>query len=124
MHFLLYRTLNTNKKGKYKNFLHKVGRSWVSEVQDRSESKSNDLQLPGKQRTPRGPKQDPPSRLSSDFRIYKLEEKKFGGGKGKKKYSTRQCKACAAHKKQSETRYICKFCIVLLHKEPCFEKYH
>jgi hypothetical protein len=48
-------------------------------------------------------------------------KKKTGGGKGKKKYSTRQCKVCAAHKKQSETRYIFKFCIVLLHKEPCFE---
>jgi hypothetical protein len=79
--------------------------------------------LPEKQTTPRGPKKDQPGRISSDFRIYKLE-KKNGSGKGKKKYSTRQCKVCAAHKKQSETRYIFKFCIVLLHKEPCFEKYH
>jgi hypothetical protein len=29
--FFVYRTLNTNKV-KYKNFLHKVGRSWISEV--------------------------------------------------------------------------------------------
>jgi hypothetical protein len=60
------------QKRKYKNLLHKVGRSWVSEVQDRSESKSNDLQLPEKQTTPKGPKKDPPGRLPSDFRIYKL----------------------------------------------------
>jgi hypothetical protein len=79
----VYRILNTNKKGKYKNFLHKVGRSWVSEVQDRSESEYNDLQLPKKQTTPRGPKQDPPGRISSDFRIHKLEEKKWWWG-GKK----------------------------------------
>jgi hypothetical protein len=118
----VYRTLNTKKNVYYKNFVHEVGRSWISEVQNRSESKSNDLQLPEKQTTPRGPKQDPPGRLSSDFRIHKLE-KKFGGGREKKKYSTRQCTVCVAHK-QSETRYICKFCIVLLHKGPCFEKYH
>jgi len=34
--FFVYRTLNTNKKVKYKNFLHKVGRSWISEVQNQS----------------------------------------------------------------------------------------
>ena len=54
--------------------------------------------MPEKETTPRGPKQDPPSRLSGDFRIHKLE-KIFGGGEGKKKYPTRQCKVCAAHKK-------------------------
>jgi len=32
--FFVYRTLNTNKKVKYKNFLHEVGRSWISEVQN------------------------------------------------------------------------------------------
>ena len=36
--FVVYRTLNTNKKVKYKNFLHEVGRSWISEVQNLSES--------------------------------------------------------------------------------------
>jgi hypothetical protein len=44
-----------------------------------------------------GPKQDPPGRLSGDFRIYKLE-KMFGDGEGKKKYPARQCKMCAAQK--------------------------
>ena len=82
--FFVYRTLNTNKKGKYKNFLHEVRRSWITEVQDRSESKSNDLQLPEKQTTPRGPKQDPPGRLSSDFKIHKLEKKILVVGRGKK----------------------------------------
>ena len=41
-----------------------------------------DLQLPGKQTTPRRHKQDPPGRLSGDFRIHKLE-KIVGGGEGK-----------------------------------------
>ena len=121
-HFFEHRTLNTDKKVKYKNFLHEVGRSWISEVQGRSESNSDDLQLPEKQ-TPKGPKQDLPGRLCGDFRIHKLE-KIFGVGEGKKKYPARQCKVCAAHKKRSETRNISKFCIVPLHKESCFEKYH
>ena len=71
--FFVYRTLNANKV-KYKNFLHEVGRSWMPEVQNRSESNSDDLQLPEKQTSPRGPKKDLPSRLSGDFRIYKLEK--------------------------------------------------
>ena len=31
--FFVYRTLNTSKV-KYKNFLHEVGKSWISEVQN------------------------------------------------------------------------------------------
>jgi hypothetical protein len=31
---------------------------------------------------------------------------------------------CATHKKRSETRYICKFCLALLHKEECFQRCH
>ena len=77
--FFVYRTRNTNKRVKYKNFLHKIGRSWISEVQNRSESSSEELQLPQKQTTPRGPKQDLPGRLSCDFRIHKLE-RIVGGG--------------------------------------------
>ena len=82
--FFVYRTLNTNKKVKYKNFLHEVGRSWISEVQNRSESSSDDPQLPEKQTTLREPKQDLPGSLSGDFRILKLETV-VGGGEGKKK---------------------------------------
>jgi hypothetical protein len=69
-----------------------------------------------------GDKKDPPGRLSSVFRILKLE-KIVGGGEGKREYPARQCKVCAAHKKRSETRYICKFCVPL-HKWYCFEKYN
>ena len=50
--------------------------------------------------------------------------KTVGGGEGEEKYPARQFKVCAAHKKQSETRNICKFCVVLFHKGICFEKYH
>jgi hypothetical protein len=76
--------------------------------------------MPKKQTTPRGPKLDPPG--YGDFRTHKLE-KMVAGGKGKK-YPLRQCKVCAAYKKRSATRYICKFCIVPLHKGSCFKKYY
>ena len=71
----------------------------------------------------KGPKQDPPGRLSGDFRIHKIE-KIVGGWEGKRKYPARQCKVCAADKKRSETRNICKFRVVQLHKGSCFEKYY
>jgi hypothetical protein len=45
--FFVYRMLNTNKV-EYKNFLHGVGRSCILEVQNRSESSSDNLQLPEK----------------------------------------------------------------------------
>jgi hypothetical protein len=60
--FCVYRTL-TNKKVKYKNFLHKVARSWISQVLITAKSNSDDLQMPEKQTTPRGLKQDPLSSL-------------------------------------------------------------
>jgi hypothetical protein len=92
-YFFVYRTLNRNKNIKYKNFLHEAGRSWISEVQNRSESNSDDLQLPEKETTTRGPKQDPPGRIYGEFRIQKLGNI-FGGGEGEKKYPARQWKGC------------------------------
>jgi len=91
--YLVYKTLYTNKKVKYKNFLHQGGRSWISE-----ESNSDDLQLPEKQTTPRWPKQDPTGRLSGDFRLHKFE-KIIGGWEEKRKYPARQCKVYVTHKK-------------------------
>jgi len=82
----VYRTLNTNKKVKYMNFLHEVGNTWISEVQNKVKSSSDDLQLTQKETTPRGPKQDLPGRLSRDFRIYKVE-KNCCWWKGKKEVS-------------------------------------
>jgi hypothetical protein len=118
----VYRTL-TNKRIRYKNFLHEAARSWISEVQISAKSNSDELQMPEKQTTPRVPKLDPPGRHSGDFRTHKLE-KIVAGWKGEKKYPVRQCKVCAAQKKRSATRYICKFCSFPLHKGSCFERYH
>jgi len=78
----VYRTPK-KKKVKYNNFLHEVERSWISEVQNCSDSNSDDLQLPEKQTTPKGPKQDLPGRLYGDFRIHKLEKNCWWWG-GKK----------------------------------------
>jgi hypothetical protein len=71
--FFVYRTVKTNKKVKYKNLLHELGRSWISEFQNQSVS-SSDLQLPEKQTTPKEPKKDPSGRLSGDFRVQELEK--------------------------------------------------
>jgi hypothetical protein len=79
--------------------------------------------LPEKQSTPRGPKWDIPGRHSKDFSTHKLG-KIAAGGEDKKKYPARECEVCAAHKKQCETTYICKFYVVLLHRGSCFEIYH
>ena len=93
MHSSCVQNTKHKQKVKYKSSLHKAGRSWISEVQNKIKSNSDDLQLTQKQTTPRGPKQDLPGRLSGDFRIHKLE-KIVAGGKGKK-YPARQCKVCA-----------------------------
>jgi len=44
-------------------------------------------------------------------------------GKKKTKHSVRKCKICVSHKKQSATRYSCKFCVVALHRGSCLEEY-
>ena len=73
--------------------------------------------------TPRVPHEDPPGRLSGDMRKHVLE-KTVGSKWGKRKYPARRCHVFAVHKKRSETRYICKFCLVPLHKGECFQRYH
>jgi hypothetical protein len=42
--FFVYRTLNTNKK--FRSFLHRVERSWISKVQNTTEPGSDELQWP------------------------------------------------------------------------------
>lgn len=71
----------------------------------------DELQWLGKQPTTKKHKQDK----------YKLD-RFFAGGEGKKKYPAGHCKLHAAQK-QSETRYSCKFCFVVLHRGCCFETY-
>jgi hypothetical protein len=51
-------------------------------------------------------------------------EKTVGSEQGKRKYPARRCHVCAAHKQRNETRYICKFSLMPLHKGECFQRYH
>ena len=81
--FFCIQDIKYRQKLKYENFLHEVGRSWISEIQNRSESSSDELQLPENQTTPRGPKQDLPGRLSGNFRMFNIEKIVcVGEGKG------------------------------------------
>jgi hypothetical protein len=70
----LYKTLNTNKKMNYNNFLHEVARSWVSEVQNPNKSSFDELQWPEKQPTPSGPKQDHAIQTVRGFGKHKLDK--------------------------------------------------
>jgi hypothetical protein len=54
-----------------------------------------------------------PGRLYRDFSKHKWD-KIVADEEGKKNYPVIDCEVCVACRKQSETRYICKFCIVLL----------
>jgi hypothetical protein len=110
------------QKIKFKSFLHQVEGSCISEVQNTTKPSSDELQWLETQPVPSRPKQEPPCRQFRDFSKHK-PDKLLDGGEGKK-YPARQCKGCKEHMEQSETTYICKFCIVTLHKGSCFEKYH
>jgi hypothetical protein len=93
----VYKTLNT--KNKLNNSLYEVGRSCISEVRNRSESSSDDLQLPDNQKHQWGLNRtrQADSPVISEY----TNLKKIGGGEGKRQYCARQSKVCAAHKKGS-----------------------
>ena len=120
--FRIYQKLNPTSNMRYKEFLLQVAKDWAA---DKVETDSDtDAACPGTStQTPRVPHEDPPGRLSGDMRKHVLE-KTVGSEWGKRKYPARRCHVCAAHKKRSETRTICKFCLVPLHKGECFQRYH
>jgi hypothetical protein len=64
VHFYVRNNKHTQK---YKDFLNKAARSWISKVQNPNYSSFDELQWPEKQTTPRGPNMDTPGRLSGDF---------------------------------------------------------
>ena len=123
--FLIYKSQNQGKKIKYKNFLHEAARGWITEQRESEESDNYEIE-PASRRvvpTPRGPVSDPPGRLSGDLKKHKIV-KIVAGGEGKNKYPQRQCRVCKVHKKRSETRYICEFCVMPLHRGACFESHY
>jgi hypothetical protein len=62
MHLFGYKTKH-KKEIMYKNFLQEVASSQISEFQNPNELSSDELQMPEKQPSPRGTKQDSPGRL-------------------------------------------------------------
>jgi len=72
--------------------MHEEARPSTSEVQNPSQVLTKMQQLQ-KQAMQRRPKQDYPSRPSTDFSKCKPDTT-AAGGKGKKKYPARWCKAC------------------------------
>jgi len=117
--FRKYQKLNPTSKMRYKEFLLQVAKNWAT---DDVETDTDAAGQGTSTQTPRVPHEDPPGRLSGDMRKYVLE-KSVGSERGKRKYPARKCDVCTAHKQRSETRYICKFCLVPLHKGKCFQRY-
>jgi hypothetical protein len=101
--------LNTNRRIKYKTFLHEVARSWTLEVQNPNKFSSDELQWPEKQPTPRGPQQEPPTGRLSLYLSKHRVDRVVAGGDGKKKHLARQNEVLSAHNMCSETRYLCTF---------------
>ncbi|PNF19223.1 hypothetical protein B7P43_G08807 [Cryptotermes secundus] len=119
--FLVFKNLNPHSKLKYKAFLLNVAKAWAT---GHTVAADTVLVRPGPSTpTPRRPHVDPPGRLSGDMwkhtfaKIVKSEH--FKG-----KQPSRQCRVCAIRKKGSRTAYICKFCVMPLHRGECFKKYH
>ena len=104
----------------YKELLLQVAKDWAT---DKAETDADtDATHPRTStQTPRVP-EDPPGRLSGDM-WKRVLQKIVGSERGERKYPARRCHVCAAHKQRSETRYICKFCLVPLHKGECFQRY-
>ena len=117
--FVVYNS-HAPKKIKYKNFLYAVAFHWVSDTI--SEAPTFQDPGPSTSSTKRAPFRDPPGRFSMDMRKHKIE--KIKGAEKNKKNPQRQCRMCSAQKVRSETSFICKSCVVPLHRGECFEKYH
>ncbi|KAG8223668.1 hypothetical protein J437_LFUL001776 [Ladona fulva] len=110
--FVVYKTLNTTT----------LAKGWAKCEEGKSASSSNDDTDGRRERpTQRALRRDNPARLEGGMVRHTLERIV---GYGKKKYPSRMCRVCSANKLKKETRYICGFCKVPLHKGQCFTKYH
>lgn len=120
--FRVYKYHNSDSKLSYKNFLLETANNWAAINTNTDETdEEEEEEGPEKSTTPRAPHQDPPGRLlGGEVKKHKLQAIVTGN----KKYPSKPCRVCAAHKKRKETRYICSFCTVPLHKGECFERYH
>uniref|UniRef100_A0ABF7PQ92 piggyBat transposase n=1 Tax=Myotis lucifugus TaxID=59463 RepID=A0ABF7PQ92_MYOLU len=120
--YAVYKSVRQRKMG-FKMFLKQTAIHWLTDDIPEDMDIVPDLQpvpsTSGMRAKP--PTSDPPCRLSMDMRKHTLQAIV---GSGKKKNILRRCRVCSVHKLRSETRYMCKFCNIPLHKGACFEKYH
>jgi hypothetical protein len=104
-----------------------VANDWAADKMEavERESDTDSMRQGPSTHTPRKPHGELPGRLLGDMYKHVLE-KIVKSEEGKRKYPARRCHVCATHKKKkrAETRYICKFCLVPLHKGECFQRYH
>jgi len=122
--FRIYQKIKPTSKMRHKEFLLQVAKDWATVKVETDSDTDTDPECTGTpSQTPRVPHEDPPGRLLGDMQKHVLE-KTVGSEQGKRKYPGRRCHVCAAHKRRSETRYICKFCLVPLHKGEGFQRYH
>lgn len=120
--FVTYKTLNRSSRESFQKFVLEVAKGWAKSEEERSASSSDDgTELDEERPTQRAPRRDHPARLSGVMMKHTLEKIV---GKGKKQYPSRMCRVCSAKKLRKETRYICAFCKVPLHKGTCFTQYH
>ena len=110
--FVMYNITNSTKKIQYKNYLLSVARAWLTaEIDEMGPTTSRAT----------GPTTVPPGRLSGNMTQHVLKTLKLTKNK---KYPIRTYLVCKKHGMRRETRYICKFCEVPLHKGNCFTIYH
>ncbi|PNF30291.1 hypothetical protein B7P43_G15295 [Cryptotermes secundus] len=115
----------TSPELKYKAFLLNVAKAWATDQMVAAEPAADTgLVRPGPSTpTPRRPHVKPPGRLSGDMRKHILMKiVKSEHAKGKQ--PSRRCRVCTVHNKRNMTVYMCKFCVMPLHKGECFQKYH
>jgi hypothetical protein len=85
-------------------------------------SSSDELQWPDKQPTPSGCKQDNAGKLCGISANTNWTELLLVGRA--RRSILQDSVNCAAHEMRSETRCICKFCVVPLHMGSCLKKYY
>ena len=105
------------------DFILSVIRSWVkpNSTDDLPVADADNESDENVVTTPRAPFLDPPTRLDSKAGKHVMVKIV---GTDKKKYPTRRCRVCIKRGSRGETRYICSYYTVPLHKGDCFASYH
>jgi hypothetical protein len=94
--FRVYKYHNSDSKLSYKYFLLETANYWAA-LNKNTDETEEEGEGPEKSTTPRAPHQDPPGRvLGGDVKKRKLQAIVTGN----KKYPSKPCHVCAAHKRK------------------------